>query len=124
MRLTQRSPCKTSWKYKSNKPEEKQKAIIKEALIKATCANGEQILRPPRRKNRRNTLCISRFLERRRAQNLPPDVRGDLFSVSLRGPKLKIIAALRNAPGGEGQSYIQCAEFLMDFQLPVEGGGT
>ena len=58
----------------------------KETLIKATRAVGEQILCPPRRKNRRNTLCISRFLEHRRAQNLPPNVRGDLFSVSQRTP--------------------------------------
>ncbi|MBQ9413363.1 MAG: LysR family transcriptional regulator [Oscillospiraceae bacterium] len=36
--------------------------FIKETLIKATRAVGEQILCPPRRKNRRNTLCISRFL--------------------------------------------------------------
>ena len=56
---------------------------LKEALIKTTCAVGEQILCPPRRKSRRNTLCISRFLQRRRVQNLPPNVRGDLFSVSL-----------------------------------------
>ena len=46
----------------------------------------DEILCPPRRKNRRNTLCISRFLQRRRAQNLPSSVRGDLFSVSLRFP--------------------------------------
>ena len=27
-----------------------------------------------------------------------------------------------NSLGGEGQYYIQCAEFLMDFRSPVEGG--
>ena len=78
--------------------------LIKEALIISTCAPGEQILCPPRRKNRRNTLCISRFLEHSCARGPAATRRA---RIPLRGAKF----AARRARG-----FIQ--RFLWKKQTP------
>ena len=48
----------------------------------------------------------------------------ELHSIRYAGDECNSEENLRwmNVLGGEAQSYVQCAEFLMDFRSPVEGG--
>ncbi len=56
----------------------------KEALIKSGCADGQQIFCLAKARNRRNTLCISRFFDKARRKICRRDARRDLFRGSLK----------------------------------------
>ena len=56
---------------------------IREALNQSARAVGERFCRKLRFENRRNTLCISRFSNRKVAAKDPPGAAADLFRASL-----------------------------------------
>ena len=59
----------------------------REPLKKSARAVGERLRRKLRLKNRRNTLCISRFLNRKVAAKDPSSAAADLFRGSLEFDK-------------------------------------